>query len=85
MKRPTRMHTRRRHTTPASQAMLNRRMREVWIDGYGILPNHGDESELRKLRTALRSVVDDDVYWKKMADLCACKRRVTDLMAEMKK
>ena len=68
-----------------SQAVLNQRMKEIWSDGYGIMPYSTAPGALPKLRAALRAVAEDDRYWEQMERLFALKRSLADLMSEMKK
>jgi hypothetical protein len=67
-----------------SQETMDRRMREIWIDGFGLLPSPTGERELTLLRNALRKVVDDDEYWRGLNAISGYKRLIAEHMEEMK-
>ncbi len=78
MKRPRR--NVKRSNKPPSQAVIDRRMREVWIDGFGLLPHSPTDAMLERLRLSLRKLADDDKYWRGLSELRSLKLQVTVLM-----
>jgi hypothetical protein len=72
----------RRSSSP-SQAVLNRRMREIWIDGFGLHP-FGEQINPDMLRIALMELVSDDLYWIDMKQLIDQKQKVKSLMEQLK-
>lgn len=74
----------RRSNACPSQAVLNTRMRELWIDGYGLLPQGATDLQVSRTRIALRSLVEDDTYWAGLRSLSDAKQQVNKLMAELK-
>jgi len=75
------MIARRRNST---QAVLTRRMREIWIDGFGMWPAPFTETQLIRTREAMRAVVEDQEYWDGLHRLGALKSEVGKLVKELK-
>lgn len=68
-----------------SQAVLNLRMREIWIDGYGLLPYPTPDISIDQLREALHELVCDQDYWSNLKVLAERKRDVAETMELLKK
>lgn len=79
---PTRKRTARRNRT--SQTTLNRRMREIWIDGFGLLPGYPTEKQVLQMREALRVLVADTAYWHDLISLVCLKQDVHELQEKLK-
>jgi hypothetical protein len=73
----------RRSSAHPSQLVLNKRMREIWIDGFGLYP-FGEQLNPDMLRIALAKLVEDDHYWIDMKQLIDQKAKVKSLMEQMK-
>ena len=73
-----------RRSNTVSQATMNKRMREIWIDGYGLLPTGATPKQVTMTRNALRSLVDDGDYWDGLMKLSALKAEVNELMTVLK-
>ena len=67
-----------------SQATLDKRMREIWIDGFGFLPQVPKELQIDRMREALRRVVEDDLYWTNLKKLIALKDDVSRMIERLK-
>ena len=74
---------RRRSNKGPSQKVLDQRVREIWVDGYGLLPSV-DGNHIESLRLALRKLVRDDAYWNGLKRLAQLKRMSSDLMNDIK-
>lgn len=59
-------------------------MREIWADGFGLLPNAPKEEDVIKVRNALRDLVHDGAYWNGLKRLCALKTEVTIMTNALK-
>lgn len=74
----------RRRAPSSSHAAIYRRMREIWIDGFGLLPRGASLEEISHLRTALTKIAADEDYWNGLATLCALRRDANRLMEFLK-
>lgn len=74
----------RRSNACPSQKVLNARMRELWIDGYGLLPQGATDLQVSRTRVALKALVEDDAYWKGLHQLSIAKLAVNVLMTQLK-
>jgi hypothetical protein len=68
-----------------SQLIVNKRMREIWIDGFVIMPYGTAEPPPTMLREALRQVVNDDAYWVNLTKLREMKKSMDELSKSMKR
>jgi hypothetical protein len=79
---PRRRGIRGNHTP--SQAVISARMRELWIDGFGLLPTPFTVVQLDRTRKALADLVNDDLYWKSLTELSIQKQKVQRLIEQLK-
>ena len=80
----TRQVVRRRRSNTTSQAAIDRRMREIWIDGFGLLPTGASEIQVGKIRLSLRHLVDDDDYWDGLSKLAILNVGTRELIIALK-
>jgi hypothetical protein len=59
-------------------------MRELWIDGYGLLPQGATDLQVSRTRVALKALVEDDGYWKGLHELSVAKLTVNVIMTQLK-
>lgn len=87
MKKPERKRrwTARRRRVSHSQAAITSRMRELWSDGFGLMPGGLGESDVEKVREAMKELVRDGAYWNGLKQLVILKQRVYSLTNEIKK
>jgi hypothetical protein len=76
---------RRSHKPDTSQHTLNKRMREVWIDGFGLYPFSPDAKTIDRIRIAMKELVSDSSYWEGLKKLCNLKGEVGKLTEVLKR
>lgn len=59
-------------------------MREMYADGFGLLPHGVTHDQVTKTRLALAHLVDDDFYWEQLHELYDQKAKVTALIESIK-
>ena len=66
------------------QASVTARMREIWIDGYGLLPYPAEPGAINQIRRAMRELVADDRYWDGLEKLGWLKMQVQTMLTLLK-
>jgi hypothetical protein len=74
----------RRRQNKISQSTMDRRMREVFADGFGLLPGVPTELQINQMRTALQRLAEDDRYWKGMMQLSSLKLQIHTVVEILK-
>jgi len=74
----------RRRPWRRTQVVIDRRMREVFADGFGLLPYGATYKQVKATRLALTRLVDDDGYWQGLHELYEQKRKITALIESLK-
>ena len=74
----------KRSNRPPSQAVVDHRMREIWIQGLVYLPHDITEAEIGTIRIALRKLSDDQKYWDGLAQLRDKKIEVSKLADKLR-
>jgi hypothetical protein len=69
----------RRKPTP-----IAKRMREIWIDGFGLVPQGATEQQLQQTRNAMKALAADDDFWNDLRTLCSVRRTATAMMESMR-
>ena len=67
-----------------SQVVLEKRMRQIWIDGFGLIPQGATRENVLGIRIALGRLVADDAYWEGLCNLCDLRQSVDRLAQELK-
>ena len=73
---------RRANGTPSLKVLIQR-MREIWIDGFGLMP-YTSGIQADHIRRALIDLVDDDDYWIDLKQLIDQKEKVAALVKQLK-